>query len=88
MQDVYKRQVCKFDAIHIVDGVAKVDKDKCTGCGACANICPKQVIMIDVYKRQLSVIAVQCQLPREGSFFYFPTVIFFTEKRIPNGFSA
>ena len=41
-------KVCKFDAIHIVDGVAKVDKDKCTGCGACANICPKQVIMIDV----------------------------------------
>ena len=39
--------MCKFDAIHIVDGVAKVDKDKCTGCGACANICPKQVIMID-----------------------------------------
>ena len=39
---------CKFDAIHIVDGVAKVDKDKCTGCGACANICPKKVIMIDV----------------------------------------
>ena len=36
-----------YDAIHIVDGVAKVDKDKCTGCGACANICPKKVIMID-----------------------------------------
>ena len=30
-----------------MDGVAKVDKDKCTGCGACANICPKKVIMID-----------------------------------------
>ena len=40
-------KVCKFDAIHVVDGVAKVDKDKCTGCGACANICPKHVIMID-----------------------------------------
>lgn len=40
-------KVCKFDAIHIVDGVAVVDKDKCTGCGACANICPKQVILID-----------------------------------------
>ena len=40
-------KVCKFDAIHIVDGVAKVDKDKCTGCGACANTCPKKVIMID-----------------------------------------
>ena len=40
-------KVCKFDAIHIVDGVAKVDKDKCTGCGVCANTCPKKVIMID-----------------------------------------
>ena len=40
-------KACKFDAIHVVDHVAVVDKDKCTGCGACANICPKQVIMID-----------------------------------------
>ena len=40
-------KVCKFDAIHIVDGVAKVDKEKCTGCGACANVCPKQVIQIN-----------------------------------------
>ena len=40
-------RACAFDAIHIVDGVAKVDKDKCTGCGACANTCPKKVIMID-----------------------------------------
>ena len=44
---VEKKAVVQFDAIHIVDGVAKVDKDKCTGCGACANICPKHVIMID-----------------------------------------
>ena len=40
-------KVCKFDAIHIVDGVAVVDQSKCTGCGACASICPKKVIMID-----------------------------------------
>ena len=38
-------KVCKFDAIHIVDGVAKVDKDKCTGCGACAKKCPKKIIL-------------------------------------------
>ena len=40
-------KVCKFDAIHIVDGVAKVDKDKCTGCGASVSY-----THLDVYKRQ------------------------------------
>ena len=34
-------KVCKFDAIHIVDGVARVDYDKCKGCGMCAQKCPK-----------------------------------------------
>ncbi len=35
---------CAFDAIHIVDGIAKVDADKCTGCKACVKACPKSVI--------------------------------------------
>ena len=39
-------KACKFDAIHVVNGVAVVDQDKCTGCGACAAVCPKHVIMI------------------------------------------
>ena len=44
----YKINLCS-DSHTILDTyVAKVDKDKCTGCGACANICPKKVIMIDV----------------------------------------
>ena len=37
-------KACKFDAIHVVDGIAKVDVEKCTGCGACADACPKSVI--------------------------------------------
>ncbi len=37
---------CPFDAMHIVDGVAKVDVDKCTGCGACTKVCPHNVIHI------------------------------------------
>ncbi len=37
---------CKFDAIHVVDGVAKVDPVKCTGCGECAKVCPDGIIHI------------------------------------------
>ncbi|HOV70085.1 MAG TPA: Fe-S cluster domain-containing protein [Clostridia bacterium] len=35
---------CQFDAIHVIDGVAVVDRDKCTGCGACVAACPKKII--------------------------------------------
>ncbi|MCQ2557502.1 MAG: RnfABCDGE type electron transport complex subunit B [Oscillospiraceae bacterium] len=38
--------VCQFDAIHIVDGVAKVDRDNCVGCGSCAEACPKSIIKL------------------------------------------
>ena len=38
-------KVCKFDAIHVVDGVARVDYDKCKGCGMCAQKCPKKIIL-------------------------------------------
>ncbi len=37
---------CQFDAMHIVDGVAKVDRDKCVGCGACVDICPKNIVKL------------------------------------------
>lgn len=37
-------KVCEFGAINIVDGIAKVDREKCTNCGACINICPKGLI--------------------------------------------
>lgn len=40
------QNACSFDAIKIIDGVAEVDPDLCGGCGACAKICPKQVIKI------------------------------------------
>lgn len=37
-------KACNFNAIHVVDGVAVVDKDACVGCGACVKACPKGVI--------------------------------------------
>ena len=38
-------KVCQYDAIHIVNGVAKVDESKCVGCMSCANVCPRQLIV-------------------------------------------
>lgn len=35
---------CQFDAIHIVNGVAVVDKEKCVACGKCIEECPNQLI--------------------------------------------
>lgn len=37
-------RVCAFDAIHIVNGVAIVDKEKCTGCSSCTAQCPNKLI--------------------------------------------
>ena len=39
-------EACKFDAIHInANGVAEVDREKCTCCMQCAAVCPRNVIV-------------------------------------------
>lgn len=47
--------VCEFDAIHIVDGIAHVDKEKCVACMKCIEICPKNVISLTPYKQKTEV---------------------------------
>lgn len=47
---------CQFDAIEIVDGIAKVNKDNCVACGACVSTCPKGIIEL-VPKKQLVLVA-------------------------------
>ena len=47
--------VCKFDAIHIVEGVARVDADKCTGCMQCVQVCPRKVIVPVSYHTDIIV---------------------------------
>ncbi len=37
-------EACAFDAISIKDAIAVVNHDKCTGCLACVNSCPKNII--------------------------------------------
>lgn len=46
---------CAFDAIHIVDGIAVVDKEKCVSCGKCVTICPSNIIEMVPYKAEYKV---------------------------------
>lgn len=39
-------RVCEYDAIRVVDGLARVNPAKCSGCGKCAHACPKSIIKI------------------------------------------
>lgn len=49
---------CKYDAIHVVDGVAKVDPEKCVGCMQCAARCPRQLIVpVEYGKRTILACA-------------------------------
>ena len=37
---------CVFDAITMKNGIAVIDPDKCTSCGACVKACPRSVIKL------------------------------------------
>lgn len=47
---------CPFDAIHIVNGIAVVDKEKCKACGKCIAVCPKNIISL-IPKNAKQVVA-------------------------------
>ncbi|WDP89464.1 MAG: RnfABCDGE type electron transport complex subunit B [Desulfobacter sp.] len=45
---------CKFGALSIgEDHLPVVDQEKCTGCGACENICPKNIIRLTSVSRRI-----------------------------------
>lgn len=48
-------RVCPFDAIHVVNGVAVVEKEKCKACGKCIAVCPKNLISLVPYEAKLAV---------------------------------
>ena len=37
-------KACEFGAISVVDNLARIDYSKCTGCGKCADKCPRKII--------------------------------------------
>lgn len=53
---------CKFNALHIIDGLAVVDYDNCTGCGACSKACPRNLIeMVPFTHDNMMVVACSSQ---------------------------
>ena len=56
-------KACKFDAIHVVNGVARVDRAKCVGCGQCVAVCPQKLIEL---VPESCVWAVRCSSPEKG----------------------
>lgn len=58
-------EVCKFDALHIVDGLAVVDYEKCTGCTACSKACSRNLIEMVPFSAD-RILAVACSSKEKG----------------------
>lgn len=56
-------KACPFDAIHIENGVAVVDKEACKACGKCIAVCPKHLIELVPYNQKCMV---QCSSKDKG----------------------
>ena len=51
-------RACRFDALHIVDGMTIVDYEKCTGCTACSKACPRNLIeMVPFFYENMMIVA-------------------------------
>ncbi|MHC4646529.1 MAG: RnfABCDGE type electron transport complex subunit B [Planctomycetota bacterium] len=58
-------RACKFDALHVVDGLATVDYEKCTGCTACAKACPRNIIEMVPFGHE-NMMTVACRNRETG----------------------
>ena len=56
-------KVCPFDAIHVVNGIAVVDKEACKACGKCVAACPKHLIELIPYNAKY---VVACSSKEKG----------------------
>lgn len=57
-------QHCPFGALSInQQGLAEVDRDRCTGCGLCLSVCPRQVLTLAPADAHIHVL---CNSPDAG----------------------
>ena len=57
-------KACKYGAIQVVDGVAKVDNEKCVGCMSCATACPRNLIIPVDYDKH---VVIACASEAKGA---------------------
>ncbi|MEG1310973.1 MAG: RnfABCDGE type electron transport complex subunit B [Romboutsia sp.] len=57
------KDVCKFNAISIIDDIAIINEDKCVMCGKCIEVCPKKIIDIKPAKQE---VVVECNSKEFG----------------------
>ncbi|MBF0412913.1 MAG: RnfABCDGE type electron transport complex subunit B [Desulfamplus sp.] len=57
--------VCKYDAMHVVEGLAAIDYNKCIACGACVKVCPRTIIAISNFNED-KIPAVLCSNRDKG----------------------
>lgn len=58
-------KACKFGALSVVDGLATVNYDKCTGCTACVSACPRGLIEMIPFKDE-NMMTVACKSQELG----------------------
>lgn len=49
------QDVCAFNAIDMVNGLAVVNRENCTSCNKCIDICPKNLIELIPYEQEVMV---------------------------------
>lgn len=50
-------KACNFDAIHLDEhGMRIVDPEKCTGCGACVKVCPRNLIELVPISKKVHIL--------------------------------
>ena len=57
-------KACKYNAIHVENGVAVVHADNCVACGACVAACPRHLISIVSEKQD---VFVSCSSKLKGA---------------------
>lgn len=57
---------CPFEAIKMVNGLPKVDPEKCSVCGKCVTACPRTIISLEPFKNK-EITFVACSSVDKGA---------------------